>query len=492
VPFEVCLSGVAVKVILLNYEYILIMNFINRTQELTFLQRKYDSDKAEFVIVYGRRRIGKTELINKFSLRRPTLYFLGRSESKTDTLRRFNLMLMEHFEDISLARSPLSSWDDCFEYLAEKASDRLVIVIDEFPLIVVKFPEMLSILQDKWDNIFNDTKIMIILCGSSVSMMEKYTLDYDSPLYGRRTGQWMVDRLGIAHLKEFFPSYSFEDILTVYSVIDTIPGYLMQFDSDTPVWENIEGKILSKGEFLYGEVEILLREELRDPSNYMSILSSIAGGLTAFNEISGKTCLDKSLLSKYLYILQRLGVVEKNLPVTDGFKQKLKAYGAKYSIKDNFFDFWFRFVYINLSELERGNSTAVAGKIRKEFPAYLGKKFERILIDIFPHLDIFPERGSFTSIGRWWHKDMEIDIVALNENTDEIVFCECKWQNRETGVGVLEDLLDKSKDVRWNNSTRVERFMVVSKSGFTQKSVDYARVHNVILLTPENIWKIFA
>jgi len=447
------------------------MNFINRTQELTFLQRKYDSDKAEFVIVYGRRRIGKTELINKFSLRRPTLYFLGRSESKTDTLRRFNLMLMEHFEDISLARSPLSSWDDCFEYLAEKASDRLVIVIDEFPLIVVKFPEMLSILQDKWDNIFNDTKIMIILCGSSVSMMEKYTLDYDSPLYGRRTGQWMVDRLGIAHLKEFFPSYSFEDILTVYSVIDTIPGYLMQFDSDTPVWENIEGKILSKGEFLYGEVEILLREELRDPSNYMSILSSIAGGLTAFNEISGKTCLDKSLLSKYLYILQRLGVVEKNLPVTDGFKQKLKAYGAKYSIKDNFFDFWFR---------------------RKEFPAYLGKKFERILIDIFPHLDIFPERGSFTSIGRWWHKDMEIDIVALNENTDEIVFCECKWQNRETGVGVLEDLLDKSKDVRWNNSTRVERFMVVSKSGFTQKSVDYARVHNVILLTPENIWKIFA
>jgi AAA+ ATPase superfamily predicted ATPase len=188
------------------------MNFINRTQELTFLQRKYDSDKAEFIIIYGRRRIGKTELINKFSLRRPTLYFLGRAESKTDTLRRFNLMLMEHFKDISLTRSPLSSWDDCFEYLADKASDRLVLVIDEFPLIVVKFPEMLSIMQDKWDNLFNDTKIMIILCGSSVSMMEKYTLDYDSPLYGRRTGQWMVDRLDIIHLKEFFPSYYFDAV----------------------------------------------------------------------------------------------------------------------------------------------------------------------------------------------------------------------------------------------------------------------------------------
>jgi len=468
------------------------MNFINRTQELTFLQRKYNSNKAEFIIIYGRRRIGKTELINKFSGHRPTLYFLGRAESKTDTLRRFNLMLMEYFEDISLARSPLSNWDDCFEYLAEKASDRFVLVIDEFPLIAVKFPEILSILQDKWDNLFNDTKLMLILCGSSVSMMEKFTLDYNSPLYGRRTGQWMVDRLNIIHLKEFFPSYSFEDILTLYSVIDTIPGYLMQFDSNIPVWDNIENKILSKGEFLYEEVEILLREELRDPSNYMSILSSIAGGLTTFSEISHKTRLDKSLLSKYIYILIRLGIVEKNLSVTEGSKRKLKAYGARYCIKDNFFDFWFRFVYTNLSELERGNLTAVSGRIHKEFPAYLGTKFERMMIDIFPYLDIYQKGGSFTNIGRWWHKDMEIDIVALNENNNEIIFSECKWQNRETGVGILEDLLNKSKYVRWNDSTRVERFMVFSKSGFTQKAVEYAKAYNFILLTPEEIWKTIA
>jgi len=467
------------------------MKFINRSQELAFLQRKYISDKAEFIIIYGRRRIGKTELINKFSEHRPTLYFLGRTESKTDTIRRFNLMLTEYFEDISLVRSPLSNWDDCFEYLAKRADEKLLLVIDEFPLIAVKFPEILSILQDKWDNLFNDTKLMLILCGSSVSMMEKYTLDYNSPLYGRRTGQWMVDRLDIIHLKEFFPSYSFEDILTLYSVIDTIPGYLMQFDSNIPVWDNIESKILSKGEFLYEEVEILLREELRDPSNYMSILSSIAGGLTTFSEISHKTLLDKSLLSKYLYILTRLGIVERNLPVTEGFKRKLKAYGARYCIKDNFFDFWFRFVYTNLSELERSNLTAVSGRIHKEFPAYLGTKFERMMIDIFPHLDIFSHGEFFTSIGRWWYKDKEIDIVVLNENTDEIIFCECKWQNRATGVGILKELLDKSSFVNWNNDTRVEKFIVVSRSGFTQKALDYAKDHNIILFTPKEICKIF-
>jgi len=462
------------------------MKFINRQQELAFLQRKYESNEPELVILYGRRRIGKTELLNEFSKDKKILYFLGRIESKEDTLRRFNLMLMEFFNDISLARSPLSGWDEFFEYLAEKAKTRLVLTIDEFPFIVEKFPEILSILQDKWDNLLNKSKIMLILCGSSVSMMEKYTLDYKSPIYGRRTAQWMVDRLDIVHLKEFFPQYSFEDILTVYAVIDTIPGYMVKFDSSLPVWKNIEDKILSKGEFLYEEVEILLREELRDPSNYMSILSAVAGGLTSFNEIHSKTRLDKSLLSKYLFVLEKLGIIEKKQPVTLSFKRKLKAIGALYSIKDNFFDFWFRFVYTNLSELERGNSYDVARAIQKEFPEYLGKKFERAIIELIPHLHM-----RYTRIGRWWYKDKEIDVVALNENTNEILFCECKWLNKKIDVDVLSQLLDKARFVEWRNDKRKEYFMVVSKSGFTEKAKQFAEQNNFLLYTPKEIEEVF-
>jgi len=463
------------------------MKFINRQQELDFLRKKYNSNLPEFIILYGRRRIGKTELLNEFSKDKKPLYFMGRSESKEDTLRRFNLLLMEYFNDISLARSPLLRWDSFFEYLAGKTNKRLVLIIDEFPLIVEKFPEILSIMQDKWDNMLKNSKIMLMLCGSSISMMEKYTLDYKSPIYGRRTGQWMVDRLKIIHLKDFFPHYSFEDILIVSSTIDTIPGYLVKFDSSLPVWKNIENKILSKGEYLYEEVEILLREEFRDTSNYMSILSAVAGGLTTFNEIYNKTGLDKSLLSKYLFVLGKIGIIEKIQPVTMTFKPKLKAIGARYSLKDNFFDFWLRFVYTNFTELERGNSTAVTKTIQKEFPEYLSIKFERAVMELIPYLDIF----QYTRIGKWWHKDKEIDIVALNENSNEILFCECKWQNRKTDVSVIVELLGKSKFVEWNNNDRKEHFAVISKSGFSKDAKDYAKHNSIFLFTMEDIDKVF-
>jgi len=463
------------------------MKFINRHQELDFLQKKYASNEAELIILYGRRRIGKTELLNEFSKDKKPLFFMGRAESKEDTLRRFNLLLMEYFNDITLARSALSGWESFFEYLAEKSKKRLVLVIDEFPIIVDKFPEILSILQDKWDNMLKNSKIMLVLCGSSISMMEKYTLDYKSPIYGRRTGQWMVDRLNIVNMKEFFPHYSFEDILTVFSTIDTIPGYLVKFDADLPVWKNIENKILSKGEYLYEEVEILLREELRDTSNYMSILSAVAGGLTTFNEIYNKTGLDKSLLSKYIFVLEKIGIIEKTQPVTLAFKPKLKAIGARYSLKDNFFDFWLRFVYTNLTELERGNSAAVAKAIQKEFPDYLGIKFERAAMELIAYLDIF----QYTRIGKWWHKDKEIDIVALNENTNEILFCECKWKNRKTDLSVIEELLEKSKFVDWNNDIRKERFAVFSKSGFTKDVEIYAKQKNLFLFTLDELDETF-
>jgi AAA+ ATPase superfamily predicted ATPase len=459
------------------------MTFINRQQELEFLQRKYNSNKAELILIYGRRRIGKTELINEFSKRLNAMYFFGRSESKKDTTDRFNLMFMEFFNDISLVRSPLQNWDQFFDYLEEKSQDRIVLIIDEFPLIVDKFPEILSILQDKWDNILKNSRLMLILCGSSVSMMEKYTLDYQSPLYGRRTGQWLVDKLDIIHLRDFFPIYTTEDLLILYSTIDSIPGYLIKFSGDVSIWENIESNMLSKGEFLYEEVEILLREEMRDPSNYMSILSAVAGGLTSFNEIYNKTGLDKSLLSKYLFVLDKLKIIKKNLPITDSYKGRLKARGAKYSINDNFFDFWFRFVFPNLAQLELGNSTIVLEHIKKDFPPYLGGKFEQFVIELFPHLGLL----AYTRIGKWWFKDKEIDIVAINEMTNDVLFCECKWQERKTDVSILEQLMNKAVHVEWNNDIRKNHYAVFSKSGFTVEAEKFADNNNFKLISLQDL-----
>lgn len=418
--------------------------FINRVQELAFLEKKYASKEAELVILYGRRRIGKTEIILRFCKNKEHLYFIGRLESKEDTLRRFNNLLIERWNDSALLTSPLQNWDAFFGYLARKSEKRVVLVIDEFPLIVEKFPEIISILQDVWDTHLRKSNIMLILSGSSVGMMEKYALDYKSPLYGRRTGQWKVAAMNVAHLNEFFPAYAAENLIRVYACLDMIPGYLAKFHANKSFEENIIEKMLSKGEFLYEEVEILLREELRDPSTYMSILSAIAGGVTTFNEIHTRTGLDKSLLSKYLFVLESIGMIERRQPLTASYKSKLKGKGALYTLKDNFIDFWFRFVYLNKQELEKGEPAAFFKKARQEFEIYVSKKFEALARELVSQ----GIAGTYPRVGMYWNKQHEIDILAIHDDSQEVLFGECKWQENAGARSILTSLEEKADSVQ--------------------------------------------
>lgn len=454
------------------------LKFVGRERELSFLEGKFKSKSAELIVVYGRRRIGKTELLLRFGRDKGMLYFLGRLESREDTLRRFNNLLVGSFNDAALLNNPLRNWDNIFEYLAERCGKRILLAIDEFPFIVDKFPEILSVLQDKWDNKLKDSKIMLVLSGSSIGMMEKYALDQKSPLYGRRTGQWKVEPLEARNLRDFFPEYSIEEIVRLYACIDAIPGYLAKFDPGKSVYDNLKEKIFSKGEFLYEEVEILLREEFRDPSNYVSIISSIAGGLTAFNEVYTKTGLDKSMLSKYLYTLESLGIVQKNIPVTETGKAILRSKGAKYSLKDNFFDFWLKFVYLNKQELEKGNAERIVAESRKQIEEFVSRKFEIFIAEALPLLGF----GDFNRAGNWWFKDKEIDVVALNEKKSEIFFGECKWRENVNGLEVAWELNEKTKFVDWNKGKRKEILAVFAKS-FSKKinELDGKKVHCIDL-----------
>ena len=277
---------------------------------------------------------------------------------------------------------------------------------------------------------------------------------------GRVTVDELVDKFKVSCLREFFSDYSMQDLILVYSCLDTIPGYLVHFSPMLDVWTNIQERILSKGEFLYDEVEILLREELRDPSNYMSILSAISGGTTTFNEIYTRTQLDKSMLSKYLYVLRNLGIIEKIQPVNESYKSKLKAKGALYFLKDNFFDFWFRFVYLYKQQLEEGKAGIVLESIRKECNYYLSRKFEFFIAEVIYQLNIM----DISRLGRWWHRDKEIDLVALNEKTRECLFCECKWSDKIDGEKIIKVLAAKTDNVKWYNDDRKESYAVFAKS----------------------------
>jgi AAA+ ATPase superfamily predicted ATPase len=432
--------------------------FIDRERELEFLEEKF-GNKRQLIVLYGRRRVGKTELIKQFCKNKDHIYFLADRRGSLLNAERFANIAAEHFGDIP---PRVRNFDDAFTYIAKRLDERkIVITVDEFSYLVEKDDSIPSVFQLIWDEILKDKNTMLILCGSLVSMMESI-LSYRSPLYGRRTGQWKLSPLRFNDAKQIFPGYSTEQKVEAYSILGGIPFYLNTFDDEKDIYKNIEEKILTKGEILYEEVEFLLREELRDYSSYLSILEAIARGNSRISEIANFSKIQAKDLPKYLNVLMRLDIVEKVHPITE--KKTTKR--TIYKIRDNFFDFYFRFVYPFKSELELGNTKKVMGIIKKDFNMFVGKKFEDISREFLYEMNLkglTPFR--LLNIGTWWEKDKEIDAVAFNKEEKKILFCEAKWQDlsRSEAEKVLEKLKEKAEAVEWLNKIRKEYFCLIGK-----------------------------
>ena len=265
---------------------------------------------------------------------------------------------------------------------------------------------------------------MLVLLGSSVAMMETDVLNYKSPLYGRRTAQWKVEPLKLSTTKLFFPQWNINTLVHVYSCLGGVPAYLQKFDLQMDFWQNVEQRILKKGEFLYEEADFLLREELREPRNYAAILQALAQGATTYGEIVNETNLERSMLSRYLGILEDLRFIQRIYPVA----AKAKPRKGQYLIADYYLNFWFKYVFSNKIALEAGDTVAVLNKIRKDYSNYLGRIFEQITIELLKEQKNQSKLPfAFTEIGKWWYKDAEIDIVATDEQTKTATFLEVKW-----------------------------------------------------------------
>lgn len=430
--------------------------FINRERELSLLKERFESRRAEFVVIYGRRRIGKSELIEQF-IKEKGIRLLAREESKTLQLKKFAEKLGEFFRDEFLEKTGFSNWDSFFEYLSKKAEEKIIIAIDEFPYLIKEDTSLPSILQDYWDNKLKNTKIFLILSGSSISMMESKVLGYKSPLYGRRTGQLLLRPLRFDHILNYIKD--FKKAVEFYSVFGGTPAYIIEANPKEDIFTNIEKKILREDSFIYRDVEFVLRQELVEPRYYFSILFSISKGNHKIGLIVNDTGLSKSIVNKYLSVLIDLQLVHRLVPVTESSKSRK----GMYFLSDNLFDFWFRFVNPYIEEIEKGKQ--VIESIKPYFSEYVGKHFEHILKEV---LDSLNERTllpfKFTKIGKWWHKDKEIDIAALNEKTKEVLFCECKWQEQVDAYKVFEKLKEKTKFVEWNVGRRKEYYAVFAKS----------------------------
>ncbi len=386
--------------------------FINREEDLKYLVDRYSSGEAELLVIYGRRRVGKTYLLTE-GLRKDSLYLLA-EESET-VLDDFSYILADKFDDRILRENPLRSWKAFFTYIGDKAKeDRLLVIIDEIQYIAKNYKPFMSILQKHWDTDLKDKNMMLVLCGSLQSFM-KGTLSGKSPIYGRRTGAWKLEPLKFLDLKGFH-DIGIEESFKVYSVFGGVPQYWRDYDPKEDIWNNLDRLLFSKGARYHDEPKYLLREEIREVSRYFSILKAIANGATTFGNISSKSRVNTNSLGKYLSILQDMGYINKEISVV-GKK-------SRYLIKDNLFHFWFEFVYPLKHRIEKGED--ITDSVKKGFNLYLGRKYEDVAKEFLEELN---KRGElpfrFTEIGRWWSKGKEIDLVGLNG--DKAMFFEVKW-----------------------------------------------------------------
>jgi len=437
--------------------------FVDREEELRFLEEKFNSKGPELIVIYGRRRVGKTELVARFVKGKPAVYFLADRRPERDLLLELRAKMAQVLQDESFAKLEVKDWLELFgEFLKWWKGSRVIVALDEFPALIEGNRATPSIFQKVWDLKLKNSGVMLILLGSSVGMMETDVLGYRSPLYGRRTGQWKLLPIRFQYLSEFFPKYSEEDLVRVYGCLGGVPAYLLKFDPGVSFWANVAQRLLRKGEFLYGEAEFLLREELREPRFYSAILKAIASGASSFGEIASSTGLEKSLLSKYLDVLEELGWIERLYPVGE----RLKPRKALYRIADPYMAFWFCHVFPNKSDLELGNIGPVIEKVQRDYEVHLGVVFEQLFRENLQHITakgLLPIRPK--SVGRWWFRDLEIDAVALDEAKPSAMFIEVKWGSLKVAEAkkILQTLERKVRDFRWRKENRKEYLGLFAK-----------------------------
>lgn len=459
--------------------------FIGRDRELNALNNRFSSGKFEFAVIYGRRRVGKTALINEFIKDKEAIFFTGVETNATQNLENFSRSIMEHSTGMQID-SLFPSFQKALEYVFELSkSKRIVLVIDEYPYVARSSKSLASTLQLLIDKNKEKSKLFLILCGSSMSYMEDHVLAYKAPLYGRRTAQLKLEPFDFFEASLFFKNFSKEEKAIAYGVIGGTPQYLTQINDTLSIEQNVKDLYLKQTSSLFEETENLLKQEVREPAIYNAVITAIATGCSKLNEIANRISEDSSVCAIYIKNLISLGLVKKETPYGESSKRK-----TIYSIEDNMFRFWYRFIPDKLSLLSRGASDLVYSRIAPEISTYMGSVFEQICTQYLWNLLLRGDSPiNFPSLGRWWgtnpktKKQEEIDIMGVDN--DSALFAECKWTNEKVDSSVLETLLMRSEMFSYSK----KHFFLFAKRGFTKGCIEQAnKLGNVSLVQLEDMF----
>jgi len=462
--------------------------FYCREEELRTMNNRYKKGQFECVVIYGRRRVGKTALINEFCKGKPTVYFSALNASSQENLEALSKAIYTCQNPDSTSTPTYRSYEDALEAITGMAMEkRLVFVIDEYPYLAKAEKSISSRLQHIIDHSWQDSRIYLILCGSSMSFMEYQVLGYESPLYGRRTAQFKIQALTYREITEFHPELKAADQALLYGVTGGIPHYINKLDVESNLDEALLENLFSTSSYLFEEPENLLKQELREPAIYNSVISAIAAGASHSNEISTKVGLESGVCAKYLKVLLDLGILKKETPITEKSGKK-----TIYVIDDNFFRFWYRFVPRNMSVISAGRMHPVYEQAVKRFyPDYMGLVFEKMcqeyLLRYAKDLPIL-----LSNVGQWWgtdsktRKEVQIDIVGAPVDGNEYLIGSCKYRNEKIGIEELELLRRYAAVFRQNG---IFHYYIFSKGGFTPALLEAEMQGEVTLLTLEDLYR---
>jgi len=459
--------------------------FIDRKKELEFLNDEYKKKESSLVILYGRRRIGKTSLIKEFGKNKDIIYFLATEESESQNMMALKNLIAENLKNNLLSVIQSINWEMLFKTVADETiGNKKVIVIDEFQYLGKINPAFPSIFQKIWDETLKDRNIMVILCGSLINMMETQTLNYNSPLYRRRTGQIKLKQIPFENYKDFFINKMTEkELIEKYAVTGGVPKYIESFKGKKDIYTEIKENIMSKQSYLYEEPSFLLQNEVSEVGSYFSIIKSIASGNRKLGNIASNLSVSPTNLSKYLQVLINLDILEREVPVTENNPEKSKK--GQYRIKDNFISFWFQFIYPNRSFLEMDKEELVLNKIKENFiDNHVSFVYENVCKEKMWDLNIDGKLGmTFDKIGRWWNNKEEIDIVGIDTLGENIIFGECKfYQNKLMDSKVYYKLKEKAKQVEWKNENRKEKYILFCINGYTKELKELEKIKDDLIL----------
>lgn len=458
--------------------------FVGRKRELKKLEELYATDEFQMAVFYGRRRVGKTTLINEFCKGKKTIFCVGIESTEKENLESFSKEVWRS-QGQSTMMPAFKDFESLFDYIAKLAEkERLIFVIDEYPYLAGASPAISSILQAYIDRKMKNGKLFLILCGSSMSFMEHQVLGYKSPLYGRRTAQFKVLPFDYWESGEMLPGFSKKEQALLYGVTGGIPEYLYRIRQDWSVEQNLTDLFFESSGRLFEEPSNLLKQELRNPSTYNAVLTAIAEGHSKLNEIASTVGIASGGCSNLLTSLSELGIVTKEKPVAEASAKK-----TIYKITDQMFRFWYRFVGPNTNTITSGyGEQAFRRLVVDQLNDFMGQVFEKMCMDWLMiqqgegRLPIF-----FSQIGHWWggnpitRKQEEIDIMAVEKTA--AIFGECKWRNEPVDKTVLEKMITRSEMFAYEK----KYIYLFSKSGFTNGCREQAKeLNNVTLIDFES------